>query len=136
MTKTKLKEPEEMIPQKELKAEEIRNYNRETLKKHVPLKVQGYRCNTDMIIDVLLKASAENSSLEAASADLEQVADSNTMREYLNAALDIQGLHEQEQAMSAALAESLPAAIQRTKVEMAIDFHDEPFYGQNPSCRK
>ncbi len=49
-----------------------------------------------MIVDVLLKASAENSSLEAASADLEGVADSNTMREYLNEALDGEKLREQE----------------------------------------
>lgn len=77
-----------MIPQNVLKAEEIRQYTHKILKKHVPLKVQGYRCDTDMIVDVLLKASAENSNVEAASADLEGVADSNTMREYLNEALD------------------------------------------------
>ena len=125
-----------MIPQKELNAEAIRKFSHEMLKKHVPLQVEGYRCDTDMIIDVLLKASAENSSLEAASADLEQVADSNTMREYLNAVLDIEKLRDQEGEMNAALAESIPARMQRTQVEVAIDFHDEPFYGKQEALCK
>lgn len=125
-----------MIPQNVLKAEEIRQYTHKILKKHVPLKVQGYRCDTDMIVDVLLKASAENSSVEAASADLEGVADSNTMREYLNEALDGEKLREQEKEMNAALAESIPNAMQRTKVEVAIDFHDEPCYGKQEALRK
>ena len=125
-----------MIHPNELKAEDIRNYTQQVLKKHVPLNVQGYRCDTEMIVDVILKASAENSSIEAASVDLEGVADSNTMREYLNAALDIEQLREQEQEMNAALAESIPSAMQRTKVEVAIDYHDEPFYGKQADLRQ
>lgn len=125
-----------MIHQNELKAEEIRTYTQQVIKRHLPLQVQGYRCDTDMIINVILKASAENSSLEAASADLEGVADSNTMREYLNTALNVEQLREQEQEMNAALAESIPRAMQRTMVEVAIDFHDEPFYGKKDALRK
>jgi hypothetical protein len=125
-----------MIQQNELKAEDIRMYTQKVLKRHMPLEVNGYCCNTEMILDVLLKASAESSSLEAASADLEGVADSNTMREYLNEALDGEKLREQEKEMNAALAESIPSAMQRTKVEVAIDFHDEPFYGKQEALRK
>ena len=125
-----------MIQQNELKAEDIRTYTQNVLKKHVPMQVKGYCCDTEMILDVILKASAENSSIEAASADLEGVADSNTMREYLNKALDVAALREQETAMNAALAESIPSAMQRTQVEVAIDFHDEPFYGKQAALRK
>lgn len=125
-----------MIHPKELKAEDIRSYTMKVIQPHVPLEVQGYRCNTEMILNVILKASAENSSIEAASADLEGVADSNTMREYLNEALDGEKLREQEQAMNAALAESIPSAMQRTKLEVAIDFQDEPFYGKQEDLRK
>lgn len=125
-----------MIPQNELKAEEIRSYTQQVIQKHVPLKVQGYVCDTEMIVDVILKASAENSSIESASADLEGVADSNTMREYLNAVLNVEKLREQEKEMNAALAETIPSAMQRTKVEVAIDFHDEPFYGKQADLRK
>jgi hypothetical protein len=48
---------------------------------------KGYICNTEMILNVLIKASAENSSLEAVRTDSEEIGDSNTIREYLNEAL-------------------------------------------------
>jgi hypothetical protein len=75
-----------MIPQYELKAEDIRAYTLKLLKDHVQLAVAGYICTTDVILDVVLKASAESSSIEAASNDLQAAADSNTIREYLNGA--------------------------------------------------
>jgi len=125
-----------MIPQYELKAEDIRAYTLKLLKDHVKLKVAGYVCTTDVILDVLLKASAESSSIEAASNDLQGAADSNTIREYLNAVLDIKELREQESEMNAALAECIPESMPRTKVEVAIDFHDEPFYGKQANLRE
>ncbi len=70
-----------MIHQYELKAEDIREYSLRIMKKHVGIEANGYCCKTDMIFDILMKASAECSSLEAACADLEGVADSNTIRE-------------------------------------------------------
>ncbi|MGZ6347250.1 MAG: ISH3 family transposase, partial [Anaerolineales bacterium] len=124
-----------MIPQYELKAEDIRAYTLKLLKDHVNLDVAGYVCTSDGILDVLLKASAEGSSIEAASNDLQGVADSNTIREYLNAALDIQELRQQENEMNAALAECIPASLPHTQVEVAIDFHDEPFYGKQADLR-
>jgi len=125
-----------MIPQYELKAEEIRAFTLNLLKNHVKLDVAGYKCTTEGILDVVLKASAESSSIEAASNDLQATADSNTIREYLNAALDIQPLREQEKEMNAALADCIPASMPRKKVEVAIDFHDEPFYGKHPDLRE
>jgi len=125
-----------MIPQYELTAEDIRAYTLKLLKDHVKLKVAGYVCTTDVILDVLLKASAESSSIEAASNDLQGAADSNTIREYLNAVLDIKELREQESEMNAALAECIPESMPRTKVEVAIDFHDEPFYGKQANLRE
>jgi putative transposase len=124
-----------MIPQYELKAEDIRAYTLKLMKNHVNLDVAGYVCTTDGILDVLLKASAESSSIEAASNDLQGVADSNTIREYLNAVLDIQELRQQENEMNAALAECIPASMPHTQVEVAIDFHDEPFYGKQADLR-
>lgn len=124
-----------MIPQYELKAEDIRAYTLKLLKDHVQLAVAGYVCTTEGILDVVLKASAESSSIEAASNDLRAAADSNTIREYLNGALEIQALREQENEMNAALAECIPDSMPRTKVEVAIDFHDEPFYGKQASLR-
>ena len=125
-----------MIPQYELKAEDIRAYTLNLLKDHIKLDVTGYRCTNEVILDVVLKASAESSSIEAASNDLQDAADSNTIREYLNAALDIQELRQQESEMNAALAECVPASMPRTQLEVAIDFHDEPFYGKGAELRE
>ncbi len=125
-----------MIHQHELKANDVHAYTLEMLKEHLKIKVDGYICKTDMIFNVLIKASAENSSLEAACADLEETADSNTIREYLNAALPIQELREQEKQVNTTLACCTPEDLVRTEIEIAIDFHDEPFYGKQESIRK
>jgi hypothetical protein len=124
-----------MIHQYELKAEDVRAYTIRTLKENLPIEAQGYLCTTDMIYDVLIKASAECSSLEATCADLEQVADSNTVREYVNKALPIKRLCEQEEQANQALANCIPEAMARKGIEIAVDFHDEPFYGKQESTR-
>ena len=113
-----------MISQYELKAEDIRAYTLDILKDHVKLDVNGYRCTSEVILDVMLKASAESSSIEAASNDLRDTADSNTIREYLNAALDIQVLREQENEMNTALADCIPTSMSRTNVEGELSWQD------------
>jgi hypothetical protein len=124
-----------MIHQYELKAKDIRAYTIRTLKKHLPIEADGYLCKTDMILDVLVKASAECSSLEATCADLERVADSNTIREYINKALPLAGLRKQEEQVNQALADCIPETMVHTGIEIAIDFHDEPFYGKQENTR-
>jgi hypothetical protein len=125
-----------MIHPYELKAKDVHAYTASILKAHLKIKADGYRCHTDMITDILLKASAECSSVEAVCADLTNTADSNTVREYLNQALSAKKLRKQEERANAALAECIPSALDRTHVELAIDFHDEPFYGKQKDTRK
>jgi hypothetical protein len=84
---------------------------------------------------MLLKASAECSSLEAVCADLDDVADSNTQREYINLALPIKELSSQEERANLSLAECIPESMVRTGIEIAVDFHDEPFYGKQAETR-
>jgi hypothetical protein len=125
-----------MIHPYELKANDVHAYTLETLQEHLKIKADGYICKTEMILNVLIKASAENSSLEAVCADLEEIADSNTIREYLNAALPIKELREQENQVNKALAGCTPYDLVRTDIEIAIDFHDEPFYGKQVETRQ
>jgi len=106
-----------------------------TLQNHLSIEANGYLCQTEMILDVVLKASAEGSSIEAVCADLEKVADSNTIRDYLNEALPIEQLRQQESQVNAALAQSIPKSMARSELELAIDFHDEPCYGQQEELR-
>lgn len=125
-----------MIPEYELKANDVHAYTLETLQEHLAIEADGYVCQTEMILNVLIKASAESSSLEAVCADLEEVADSNTIREYLNAALPIRELREQEEQVNRALVACIPEDLVRTAIEVAIDFHDEPFYGKEEETRQ
>src|SRR6266508_2540079 len=125
-----------MIHPYELKAKDVHMYTARILKEHLKIEANGYCCNTDMIMDILIKASAECSSVEAVCADLDETADSNTIREYINKALAVNELRKQEQRANLALAECIPNALDREDIELAMDFHDEPFYGKQADMRK
>jgi len=105
------------------------------MKRHLHIEANGYCCKTDMIFDLLMKASAECSSLEAVCADLEEVADSNTIREYVNKYLPVDQLSQQEEDANQALAECIPEKMERKGIEIAVDFHDDPFYGKLETTR-
>lgn len=124
-----------MIPKHQLCAEDIRQTTMKTMTQHLSLETTGYQCNTEMTLNVLLKAAVDNSSLEAACADLSDVVASNTIREQLNAALDVADLRTHEAELNAALASAIPSHLSRGGLEIAMDFHDEPFYGQTLELR-
>lgn len=124
-----------MIPEKALKAEDVRQMMLERMEKHLSVKTEGYRSTTEQTFNLLLKAVAEGSSLEAVCADSCGGVDSNTLREQLNAALPIRQLRQQEAEMNAALQSSIPTEMPRGGLEVAIDTHDEPFYGKTPELR-
>lgn len=107
----------------------------QTIQEHIPFNANGYRCDDEMLVNVLMKAATDNSSIEAACADLAGVADSNTVREYLNEQFDVGDLWEQEAQLNRALAANIPDDMPRGGLEIAIDFHDEPFYGKSPELR-
>lgn len=123
------------IPEYELNADMIRDMTQQTIQATFKLEAQGYYCNSKMLVDVLLKAACENSSVEAACAELSDVADSNTIRERLNEQFDVANLWEQEAHLNQALARHIPGKMPRGGLELAIDFHDEPFYGKSSELR-
>jgi hypothetical protein len=124
-----------MIPENVLNAEDIRQMMLETMEKHLKLKTEGYRSSTNQTFHLLLKAVAEGSSLEAVCADTCGGVASNTLREQLNAALAVGELRQQEAEMNAALQAAIPDGMPRGGLEVAIDTHDEPFYGKTPELR-
>lgn len=121
-----------MIPEYTLNAEEVRAMMVNVMERHLSLKTEGYRSTTSETFNLLVKAVAEGSSVEAVCADSCGVVDSNTLREQINAALDVYELRQQEAEMNAALAAAMPAGMPRGGLEVAIDTHDEPFYGKTP----
>jgi hypothetical protein len=121
----------EIIPKDRLNAEDVRELTERLLREQLSFQAEGYKITTNMVLNVLLKAGVEKRSIEAVCADLTDVVDSNTMREAVNRALTVEDLRQHEAEFNAALAECIPAAMPRHGVEMAIDFHDEPFYGKS-----
>jgi hypothetical protein len=125
-----------MIHPYELNAKDVHMDTARVLKEHLKIEANGYCCNTDMIMDILIKASAECSSVEAVSADLEESADSNAIREYLNQALAVKEVRQQEDRANTALADCISSALDRKSVELAMDYHDEPFHGKQKGTRE
>jgi putative transposase len=119
-----------MIPEYVLNAEDVRGMMLDRMERHLSIKTEGYRSTTLETFNLLLKAVAEGSSLEAVCADSCGAMASNTLREQLNAALDVCQLRQQEAEMNAALAAAIPVGMPRGGLEVAIDTHDEPFYGK------
>ena len=124
-----------MILEYALTAENVRQAVLKTLKDHLSLETEGYRCTTDMLLNVLLKAAVDHSSLDAACSDLDQVASSNRLREQLHQALDVADLRQHECELNAALASAIPRDLSRSSLHIAMDWHDEPFYGKTPELR-
>lgn len=123
------------VPKYELNAGTIRDVTQKTVQETIAIEAEGYCCNGEMLVDVLIKAASENSSIEASCRELSDVADSNTIRERLNEQFDVAELWEQEAYLNQALARHIPDKMPRGGLEIAIDFHDEPFYGKSAELR-
>jgi len=123
------------VPKHELNADMMRAVTQKTIQETMGIEVEGYRCDGEMLVDVLIKAASENGSIEAACQELSDVADSNTIRERLNGQFDVADLWEQEAQLNQALARHIPDKMPRGGLEIAIDFHDEPFYGKSSELR-
>ena len=124
-----------MILKNRLNAEDVREVAEKLLSEQLSLEVEGYKVTTRMVLNVLVKAAVDKRSIEAVCEDLEEVVDGNTLREAVNRTLKVDELRQHEVEFNAALAACIPVEMPRLGLEMAIDFHDEPFYGSSESLR-
>jgi putative transposase len=90
----------------------------------------GYRVDQAMLLDALVYAAAEAKSLHSACGSLADIADDNTLRDYLNAAFPVGSVLCLERQINELLLADLPAELFEYRHDIAIDFHDVPFYGQ------
>lgn len=104
----------------------------EVLKANLPLEAEGYVCTTDDLYNVLLGVAANRGTLEAVCADWLKIADPETVRGYLNAQLCVGGLPDLQRQLNAGLVAQIPKRIYRAPQDVAIDFHDRPYYGKQP----
>jgi putative transposase len=99
------------------------------LREHLPLHADGYVCTTDDLLQVLLGVAVNRATIEALCADLVGTPDPETIRRYLKAQLRVDDLPALEDHGNAALSDALPAQVWTRTRDVAIDFHDRPYYG-------
>jgi putative transposase len=111
---------------------EVLDYARIGLQEHLPLVAEGYQCSTADLLDALLGVAVGQDTLESVCADWLETPDSDTIRGYLNKQLTVKGLSELERRLNTALAAEIPQRVWRRARDVAIDFHDRPYYGKTP----
>lgn len=105
-------------------------YARTRLEQHLPLQADGYVCTTADLFHLLLGAAATRDSLESVCSDLTTAPNAATLRAYLNEQLCVETLPALEKQMNAALAAEIPASVFTAARDVAIDYHDRPYYGK------
>src|SRR6266498_2247480 len=98
---------------------------------HIPLTANGYRCQTADLWRLLLAAAARRTTLEAACANLTGAPDANTVRGYLTEQLSPAGIPDLERQWNDLLRTLIPDWLRGRPQEIAVDFHDEPYYGRD-----
>src|SRR5215467_5481197 len=98
---------------------------------HFDLFASGYLCQTSDLWRILLTAAARASYIESACLDLEDAPSSNTIRGYLNSQLSSDQIRSLQRQCNPALASQLPYWLRLQPQQVAIDLHDEPYYGKD-----
>ena len=124
-----------IIPKEQLKAEDVRQIVENIVKEHLPIGGDGYKCSQEQVSAVLIKAAVEGQTIESTCADLELAVDSNTIRAHLNQAFEVVALRRDELEMNNGLVAGVPPEMPQRGCAMALDCHDEPFYGHTPELR-
>jgi len=113
----------------ELSAPEVLRYTQTLVEEHLPLSADGYKCTTDDLFKVLLGVAATKGTIEAVCADLVGTPEPQTIRGYFKEQLCVEELPALEQQLNAALVAEVPRQVRRHAQEVAIDYHDRPYYG-------
>jgi hypothetical protein len=83
-------------------------------------------------LDALLKAATTRQSIETICKDLDEMVTGETIRSYLNEQIVVDDLQTLEGQVNQILVVGLPKRLWKPHLEVAIDLHDEPFYGHTP----
>lgn len=113
-----------------LSDQKVLTYARECLGNHLPLQASGYACSTDDLLNVLLGVAVNRGTLESVCADLVGTPDAETIRTYFREQLCVEDLPNLERQLNAALAVEIPPRVWQRAQDVAIDFHDRPYYGK------
>lgn len=114
-----------------LNDEEVLRQAKETLGIHLPLEADGYCVTSETLYDILIGIAANCGTTESICAELADAPDPETIRGYFNKQLTVEKLLELQRRINAGLAANWPRKLRRGgPIEVAIDFHDRPYYGK------
>ncbi len=82
-------------------------------------------------MDVLVAVSVGKETIEQVSADLKLQVGAETIRGYFHEQLKVEQLCELQEAVNLALQASWQPPLKSQKLEVAIDFHDQCYYGKS-----
>ena len=109
--------------------QDVLQHARTCLQAHLPLQADGYVCTTNDLLQVLLGVAVNRGTIEAICADLVGTPAPETIRRYLNAQLRVADLPALLDHVNAALADQIPERVWASARDVAVDFHDRPYYG-------
>ncbi len=115
--------------------QDVLTHARARLQQHLPLHADGSVCTTDDLLNVLLGAAVNRSTIEAVCATLLGTPNPETIRRYLNTQLRSEDLPLLQERLNAALADDIPQRVWTHGRDIAIDLHDRPFYGKTPQAQ-
>jgi putative transposase len=113
-----------------LTADQVLEHARQDLQAHLSLQAEGYKCTADDLLNILLTAAARQCTIESVCAELSSGPGAEAVRQYLNEQLTAERLPELEGNLNEALVAQVPRRLWRRAQDMAIDFHDRPYYGK------
>jgi hypothetical protein len=95
--------------------------------------IDGYFCDRQTVSDMVVKASITGKAIEGTCNSFENAPSGATVRAYLNEELSVTALPEIEAKLQNQLRADLPRRLWKRPLDLAMDFHDEPFYGKDPT---
>ena len=96
----------------------------------LPLRAAGYAGTTEQLLDVLLAVSVGKETIEQVCADLKIKVRAETIGGYFNEQFAVENLARLQESINGGLQKSLSSDLKGARLEMAMDFHDQPYYGK------
>ena len=116
-----------IIPKEELSADDVRMGVERFLQEQLNWTIDGYKCDSSTVIQVLVKAASDGQSIDSICEDLRSSVSSNMVRMQLNAILDVYDLRLRPAQINVGLVACIPEAMPRLGQEKALDLRGEPF---------
>jgi len=113
-----------------LSDQQVLEHARKGLEEHLPLQAEGYICSAEDLWNVLLGVGVKGATIESVCADLVDIPNPETIRQYLNDQVTVETLPQWGESLNGALAAQIPSRVWRQARDIAVDFHDRPYYGK------